>query len=134
MLRFIPFPAQAGISGCEESSFQMAEVASSLQDLLIDHEHATFLGWAEGSSMVGEGIFDGDLLIISRKETVKNGDVIVANLNGCFVCKKLDTLNESLVSSGSKAGSYKIKEGDIFQVEGVVIRSIRMHRPINIMS
>ena len=33
------------------------------------------------------GIFNGALLIVDRAEFVKDGDVIVANYNGCFTCK-----------------------------------------------
>ncbi|WP_315979784.1 S24 family peptidase [Aliamphritea spongicola] len=61
-----------------------------MSDLIIDDPAATYLGYAEGESMVGDGIFSGDLLVISRAETVKDQDVVVANLNGVFVCKKID--------------------------------------------
>lgn len=43
--------------------------------------------------MVGKGIYSGDLMIISRAETANTGDVIVANLNGTFVCKEVDKEN-----------------------------------------
>lgn len=35
--------------------------------------------------MQGVGIYDGDVLIVDRHETARNGDVIVANFNGLFV-------------------------------------------------
>jgi SOS-response transcriptional repressor LexA len=49
--------------------------------------------------MQGVGIFYGDLLIVDRHETVRHGDVIVANFNGEFVCKILDKPRRMLLSS-----------------------------------
>jgi len=49
--------------------------------------------------MQGVGIFDGDVLIVDRHVIVQNGDVIVANLNGEFVCKLIDTQRRLLMSA-----------------------------------
>ncbi|WP_271270238.1 S24 family peptidase [Aliamphritea hakodatensis] len=130
MLRFIPIPAQAGISGFESPAAEYTQSALNLDELLIDHPSATYLGYAEGESMVGEGIFSGDLLVISRFEKVKDQDVVVANLNGVFVCKKIDKRRAMLLSAAPGRAPYHIREGDDFQIEGVVIRSIRLHRPL----
>lgn len=90
MLRFIPIPAEAGLTGFESPAAEYAQSALSLDDLLIDKPASTFLGLADGESMVGDGIFSGDLLVVCRAEPVKNNDVVVANLNGSFVCKRID--------------------------------------------
>ncbi|WP_415904058.1 S24 family peptidase [Neptuniibacter sp. QD48_55] len=84
MLRYIPIYSSAGISGFESPAAEYTELALSLDQLLIDHPHATYLGFVEGGSMRGVGIFPNDLLVVSRAETVKEGDVIVATLNGNF--------------------------------------------------
>jgi DNA polymerase V len=78
--------------------------------------------------MQGVGIFDGDLLLVDRAEDVKNGDVIVANLNGLFVCKLLDKHNAQLLSASPKYPAVQLRQSDEFQLEGVVTRSIRLHR------
>ncbi len=36
----------------------------------------------KGESMIEEGIFDGDFVVIERREVVNNGDIVVALLNG----------------------------------------------------
>jgi DNA polymerase V len=79
--------------------------------------------------MTGDGIFSGDLLIVDRAQSIKNYDVVVANLNGVFVCKKIDKTEKCLRSSSHGSSPYYLKEGDEFQIEGVVTRSIRLHRP-----
>ena len=80
--------------------------------------------------MVDAGIYSGDLLIISRAEKVKNNDIVVANLNGVFVVKRVDKPNRRLLSAAKGYAPYSLQSGDEFQIEGVVTRSIRLHRPL----
>jgi DNA polymerase V len=131
MLKFFPIKAQAGITGFESPATEYTQLNLTLDQILIDHPAATYLGFVEGDSMTGVGIFPHDLLVVSRAETVKSGDIIVATLNGNFVCKSADTKAKKLLSSAPDAKEYQIKEGDQFIVEGVVTRSIRLHRPLN---
>ena len=94
---------------------------------------STFVGRASGRSMEEVGIFDGDILIIERAATVKHGDVIVAVLNGLFVCKIADLKNNQLLSANPDHPPVKITEHDEYNVEGVVGQSIRMHRTSNLL-
>ncbi len=128
MLRIITTRAQCGMVGFESPAAEYKELGLNLTELLIQHPEATYLCFAEGDSMTGDGIFSGDLLIISEAVEVKNGDIIVANLNGDFVCKKIDTKHQRLISSGKGYSTYQIREGEDFLVKGVVISSVRMHR------
>ena len=89
---------------------------------------ATFIGRASGRSMEDVGIFDGDVLIIDRAITVKNYDVIVACLNGQFVCKIADLTNNLLLSANPEHKPVKLTGFDQYNIEGVVTQSIRMHR------
>ena len=42
-----------------------------------------------GDSMVDDGILDGDLVIISRRELADNGEMVVANVSGEVTLKRL---------------------------------------------
>jgi repressor LexA len=42
-----------------------------------------------GDSMIEDGIFDGDLVIISRRERADNGEMVVANVGGEVTLKRL---------------------------------------------
>ena len=92
-------------------------------------KNSTFVGIASGRSMEGVGIFDGDLLIIDRAQGVKNYDIIVACLNGLFVCKIADLKGNQLLSASPEYKPVKLTSFDEYCVEGVVTQSIRMHRP-----
>ncbi|WJG07801.1 S24 family peptidase [Aliiglaciecola sp. LCG003] len=129
MLKFIPIKAHAGIIGFESPAAEYTQLGLDLDQLLIDHPSATYIGIADGESMKGDGIFSGDLLIVDRAQSIKDQDVVVANLNGVFVCKKIDKIQRCLVSSSIGFAPYFLREGDEFQIEGVVTRSVRLHRP-----
>lgn len=126
-MKIIPIYIEAGISGFESPAAEYKELGLSLDQLLVRHPNATFIGQASGQSMQGVGIFDGDLLIVDRSLTVKDGDIIVANYNGCFVCKLIDKKQARLLSASHEFAPVSIKAGDTFQLEGVVTRSIRLH-------
>ena len=124
----IPIYIEAGVCGFESPAAQYTELGVTLDELLIKHPDATFIGIASGNSMQEVGIFEGDLLVIDRAEPAENGDVIVANLNGLFVCKLLDKTNGRLLSASSLHKPVQLTSADEFQLEGVVTLSIRMHR------
>lgn len=62
-MRVIPISAHAGITGF---SLQLLNTFNSLDldELLVEHPNAIFIGRACGDSMQGLGIFDQDLLIV----------------------------------------------------------------------
>jgi DNA polymerase V len=128
VMKVIPLMAEAGISGFESPAAEYKELGLSLDQLLIIHPDATFIGLAKGNSMEGVGIFDGDLLLVDRAEKLQQGDVIVANYNGCFTCKLIDKDKAQLLSASPLHKPVTISADDEFQVEGIVTRSIRIHR------
>lgn len=127
-MKIIPILISAGISGFESPASEYQQLPLSLDDLLIEHPSSTFIGRASGDSMQGVGIFDGDILVVDRYVMVQHGDVIVANLNGEFVCKLIDYHQRQLVSANHEYAPVTVNEHDIFSIEGVVTRSIRCHR------
>ena len=104
------------------------EGALDLNEHLISHPAATFYCRVCGDSMTGAGIFDGDLLIVDRAITPRNGDVVLAVLNGEMTCKILDVQRCCLLAANPGYPAIPIPEGSNFEIEGVVISSIRKHR------
>ena len=60
-----------------------------LNDLCIEDEAATFFVRASGTSMVGAGIHDGDLLVVSRARQATDQDIVIAALGGDLTVKRL---------------------------------------------
>lgn len=98
-MKIIPVYASAGITGFESPAAEYTQLPMDLDELLVEHPSATFIGQACGDSKQGVGIFDGDLLIVDRFVEVINLDVIVANFNGEFVCKLIDKSRRLLLSA-----------------------------------
>lgn len=132
-MKIIPITASAGVTGFESPASEYTQLPIDLDELLIEHPSATFIGQACGDSMQGVGIFDGDLLIVDRHVQAKHLDVIVANYNGEFVCKLIDARRRLLLSANESVQPVPIHEYDTFTQEGVVIRSIRCHRPSHLL-
>ena len=132
-MQVIPIFAQAGVTGFESPAAEYSQLTLSLDELLVEHPSATFIGMAKGDSMQGVGIFDSDILIVDRHVTPQHLDVIVANFNGEFVCKIIDKHQRLLLSANDKYQQIAINSYDTFCIEGVVARSIRCHRPSAIL-
>ncbi|PIP80684.1 MAG: DNA polymerase V [Gammaproteobacteria bacterium CG22_combo_CG10-13_8_21_14_all_40_8] len=102
-----------------------------LNELLIEHPSSTYLARAQGSSMIEVGIHDGDILIVDRAIEARNGDAVIVALDGELTCKLLDLDNRCLKPANSQYAIIPISELADFIIEGVIISSIRCHRPIN---
>lgn len=132
-MKVIPISAHAGITGFESPATEYTQLSLDLDELLVEHPSATFIGQTWGDSMQGLGIFDQDLLIVDRHVDVKHNDVIIANLNGEFICKQIDIHRKMLLSANNKYQPTPITECNSLPLKGVVIRSIRCHRPSHLL-
>lgn len=67
-----------------------------LNEHLIKHPAATFMVRATGDSMIGAGIFSGDILIVDRSLPVANGAVVIAAIDGELTVKRFFKQGNSL--------------------------------------
>ena len=84
--------SKAKISGSVVAGFpspaeQYQEPPLDLNELLVKRPAATFFVRVQGDSMIGEGIHDGDLLVVDRSLRPASGDVIIACVDGDFTVK-----------------------------------------------
>jgi len=79
-----------------------------------------------GDSMVEDGILDGDLVIISRREDATNGEMVVANVSGEVTLKRLYKEGERvrLQPANSMMGPIYASARDVM-VQGVVVGLMR---------
>ena len=61
----------------------------SLDDYCINKPAATFFLRASGDSMIDAGIFPEDLLVVDRSIRPKNGDIVIAVVDGDLTVKRL---------------------------------------------
>ena len=79
-----------------------------------------------GDSMIEDGIFDGDLVIISRRERADNGEMVVANVAGEVTLKRLYKEGERvrLQPANSMMSPIFAPAADV-SVQGVVVGLMR---------
>lgn len=65
----------------------------SLDNYLIKNKEATFMLRVSGESMIDAGIQPGDMLIVERRLDAKDGDIIVAFMDGGYTVKYLRKRN-----------------------------------------
>lgn len=93
-----------------------------LNEYLIKHEAATFFLRVSGDSMEGAGISSNDILIVDRAEEVKDGNIIIASLNGELTVKRLKKRQGkvTLVPENPEYNEIVVTEESEFEVFGVV--------------
>jgi repressor LexA len=79
-----------------------------------------------GDSMMDDGILDGDLVIIARKQVADNGEMVVANVNGEVTLKRLYREGERvrLQPANSMMSPIYAAARDV-AVQGVVVGLMR---------
>ncbi len=117
-------------AGFPSPALDHMEQKLSLDELLdIDAPH-TYLVRVTGDSMTGVGIFDEDILIVSRAITKKIGRIVVADLNGETFVKRLTQQDDQfvLLSENPKYPPRYIMEGDELVTWGVVKANLHWHQ------
>ena len=105
------------------------EVLKFDQSITGGHRHVFALR-VKGESMINEGILDGDIILVRKQSTAKDGDIVVAIIDGDATVKTFfrernrirlqpanDTMRPIFVGSESDAG-----------ISGKVIASFRQYR------
>jgi len=59
----------------------------SLDSYLIKHRDSSYLLEVKGDSMIEEGIKEGDLVIVERIGVAKDGDIVIAEVDGGWTMK-----------------------------------------------
>lgn len=97
-----------------------------LNEYLTDGNDGIFLIRAVGDSMECE-IYQGDLLVINRNLQARNGDKIIASVNGACIVKIFSQSPHGLrlVASNGKYQPHEICVQDNFQIFGVVTHIVR---------
>jgi DNA polymerase V len=70
------------VAGFPSPAEQYLEPALDLNELLVKRPAATYFVRVQGDSMTGRGIHDGDLLVVDRSLDPRDGDVVIAAVDG----------------------------------------------------
>jgi repressor LexA len=59
----------------------------SIDDYLIKNKEASYMLRVKGDSMIEAGIREGDMVIVERREEARDGDIVIAEVDGGWTMK-----------------------------------------------
>lgn len=125
---FAPLP----MTGIVKAGFPtMAE--ESLNDLvsfdeyLVTRPESTFILTVSGDSMIDAGIHEGDMILVDRRQPVKNGDIVVANVDGEWTVKYYQKNHAQVRLLPANKNYQPIIPQQNLEIAGVVISVIRKY-------
>ena len=134
----LPLATVLGSSTCALASSHVAagfpspaddyvEARIDLNLALIPRPLSTFFMRVSGDAMAGDGILDGDLLVIDRSLEARPGQVVVATHAGAFIVRRLEGrrggITGQLVASDGLSAPIALAAGEA-ELWGVVIHAI----------
>lgn len=97
-----------------------------LNEHLVDRPAATLFIRLADNGMIGEHYHPGDLLIVDRSVTPGDGSIVVANVAGALLIRRLAIRGRSgwLFPSNPDCRPIELKEGLDYHILGVVLHRI----------
>ena len=122
-LTLIESPVQAGFPAPGDDLKDTIDLNAHL----VRRPESTYLLRVQGDSMIGEGIFEGDMLVVDRSIEPTSGNIVIAVVNGEFTVKKLyrNGSKVELLPANPRCKKITFSEGSELEIWGVVTNSIR---------
>ncbi len=127
----LPF-ADSGIKAGFPSPAQdyLDESIDFNRDFIL-HPECTFYARCAGDSMIEEGIDDGDLLVIDKLIEPRDGNIVVAYIDGEFTLKRLEIKGKGkskrvfLMPANPNYEPIEVDETNDFRIWGVLLYCIK---------
>lgn len=124
-----PSTLEQAACGFPSPAADHTEGALDLVRLVVRKPAATFYMRVVGGSMAGAGIADGDLLVVDRSVTPRDGDVVVAVIGDGLVCKRVAKISVGWeLESDGDGPTIAIDPDQGVEIWGVVTWSFKEHR------
>ena len=101
--------------------------AVSLDSYLVERPEETFLVKVQGDSMIDAGIHEGDMVLVERGRTAREGDIVVARVDGEWTLKTYERRAGQAVLVPANKRYSVIKPDHELTFGGVVIGVIRKY-------
>jgi repressor LexA len=109
------------------------EAVESLESIevpagMIKRGHQHFVLEVKGDSMIGDGILEGDYVVIRKQAGAQNGETVVALINGEATIKRFQKKKDlvQLIAANPAYPPIEVPPGEDFQILGVLSGLIRM--------
>lgn len=124
----LKLPFVGGIkAGFPSPAIDFEDEKISLDKFLVKNHLATFYAKADGNSMTGAGIDDGDIMVIDRSLEPKANKIAVCCIDGEFTVKRIKIEKDGLylMPENIDFEPIKITESNQFIVWGIVTYVIK---------
>ncbi len=125
--RLVPFYSSLVAAGNPAVVDDDSREHIDLNEHLLNNPNDTYYVRATGESMIGAGIFPGDLLVVDHSIPPQSGKIVIAAVNGELTVKRLfkDRNNTLyLMPENPKFESIEITDDMDFVIWGVVTNAI----------
>lgn len=126
----IPYVEATVSCGYPDMAFDGRTEPFSFSDYLCCSSHDTYVVEARGDSMVDAGVYEGDMLVLDRSVRPRNGDIVLALLNGDMTLKRIrfDRSGRPELHPENHLAEYPVikpAKSDEFSVQGVLTGVVR---------
>ncbi|MGB9878116.1 MAG: LexA family protein [bacterium] len=111
-------------SPAEEELFE----SISLEEWLVKNPTSTYLVRVYGESMIEAGILPGDFVLVDRSLSPKNGDIVIAEVDGEWTMKYFRKQGRQIVLAPANPSYPVIKPTESLNIFGVVVGVVRKYR------
>ena len=103
------------------------EAKISLDNVLVKNREATFYAKASGTSMIGAGIDDGDILVIDRSIEPQNNKIAICFIDGEFTVKRILVEKDCiyLMPENKAFQPIKVTDENVLIIWGIVTYVIK---------
>lgn len=124
--------ASVKVLGSVEAGFPTAaeeELADTmtLDEYLIKNKEATFILKVSGDSMKDAGIIQGDMVIVERNRLPKDGDIVVAEVDGGWTIKYFRKMKNEIFLEPANKKFKTIHPKEEMKIAAVVRAVIRKY-------
>ena len=99
----------------------------SIDEYLITRSESSFLVKVSGDWMTGAGIMDGDMVIVEKGREPKNGDIVLAEVDGEWTMKYFVRKGKEIVLEAANPKYPTIRPKNELQLGGIITAVIRKY-------
>jgi len=99
----------------------------SFDEYLVNNPASSFILSVTGDSMIGEGIKDKDLVIVERGREPKNGDIILAEVDGHWTMKYFRKRGKKITLEAANPKYPPITPQEELRIAGVITAVVRKY-------
>ena len=101
----------------------------SFDDYLVPRPLSSFILRVSGDSMAGAGIMPDDLVIVERGRVPKNGDIVIAEIDGDWAMKYFYKAGGRITLEAANPRYQTIKPNMELRITGIVVACVRKYSP-----